>query len=271
MAGPWLSIITVVKDDASGFEETLASIGTQALDGVELVVLDGSLSREDTPAALVRAACPVSTTYAWEPPAGVYPAMNSALESAAGEYCYFLNAGDQFHGKDAVAAIKAVIDTHSPAWLYGQVCFIDELGLATTPPMFNYFTERASLFSGGRFPPHQGTVARTELLQSIGGFDTSYRVAADYAAFLRLSQAADPAECREVLAVFQHGGLSSTAWRDALAEFHRARQEILRPKGINALRERASTSRQLIEALIYHGLVGPIRRVAARHNSGRTV
>ena len=40
--GPWLSIITVVKDDPEGFARTAESIAGQNLKGVEWVVIDGS-------------------------------------------------------------------------------------------------------------------------------------------------------------------------------------------------------------------------------------
>ena len=49
---PWLSVITVVKDDNAGLLATLASLKSQNLDGVEHVVVDSSaISEEPTVAA----------------------------------------------------------------------------------------------------------------------------------------------------------------------------------------------------------------------------
>jgi GT2 family glycosyltransferase len=152
--------------------------------------------------------------------------MNTALERAQGEYIYFLNAGDELFDAQATSEMRTM-GQQSPVWFYGQVCFVDDKGRETTPPPFDYAKEKAASFSNGRFPPHQGTVARRTALKELGGFDTSFAIAADYALFLRLSTIAQPLETSATLARFFTGGLSSTAWKASLAEFHRARREIL--------------------------------------------
>jgi glycosyltransferase involved in cell wall biosynthesis len=255
-ARPWLTIVTVVKDDPDGLAGTIASIAAQEPDGVELVVVDGSAGG---PAGTPPQVPGMHVDYAWQPPRGVYAAMNAGLATASGDYVYFLNAGDEFHGPDAVTAIRRGVDKPQPAWLYGQVCFVDEAGQSTVPPPFDYAAERAADFSRGRFPPHQGTIARTTLLRDLGGFDLSYRVAADYAAFLRLSRAADPRELPEVIATFHQGGLSSTDWRLSISEFHRARRDILRPHGLAGLQEQAATAGQYMRVGSYRLLWAPGR------------
>ena len=84
----------------------------------------------------------------------------------------------------------------------------------------------------------------TRALRDIGGFDTSYRIVADYASFLRLSLRADPSVSDAVLATFAEGGISSTSWRASIVEFHRARREILGLTGAAGLLERFETTRQ---------------------------
>jgi glycosyltransferase involved in cell wall biosynthesis len=244
---PWLTIVTVVKDDAAGFERTMTSIGQQDLDGVEWVIIDSSTDTNALPTLLASEAAPTSH-YAWTEPRGIYPAMNDGLARATGTYIYFLNAGDEL-ASPTVAADMRRIAQDEPVWFYGQVRFVDVQGGSVTPPPFDYDKERAAAFSRGRFPPHQGTVARTEVLRAMGGFDTSFKIAADYAMILRLSTAAAPAETRETLATFYEGGLSSTAWKQARAEFHRARMEILPmttrdrlTEGIYSARQRAAMS-----------------------------
>ena len=113
-----------------------------------------------------------------------------------------------------------------------------------TPAPFDYAREKAALFARGRFPPHQGTVCRTATLRDLGGFDTTYRITADYALFLRVSTIADPVEIDEVIAVFAEGGLSSVSWQESLREFHRARVEVLRPRGPDRVRERLESAMQ---------------------------
>ena len=229
---PLLTIVTVVKDDPEGFARTRASVTPHLGDDIEWLVVDSSTHRVDAPEA----------TYNWTPPAGIYAAMNDGLARATGEYIYFLNAGDVIT-TGALPAIRAALVTR-PTWAYGQVGFVQPDGRVITPRPFNYAAERRALFARGRFPAHQGTVARTEVLRGVGGFDTRYTVAADYHAMLKLSAGADPVELPDVIAEFAVGGISSTQWRHSLREFQQARREVFNPRGIAALRDRFYALRQ---------------------------
>jgi hypothetical protein len=255
--GPWLSIITVVKDDPEGFVRTTASIAGQDLAGVEWVVIDGSANAAVIPGILAQQA-PLNATYSWHQPQGVYPAMNAGLEKASGAYVFFANAGDTFYDDSSVTEIHDVVSRDSPVWLFGQTAFVSSSGVTVTPPPFDYAKEKALNFSRGRFPPHQGTVASRPALLSFGGFDTKYRVSADYAAFLRLSLLADPAMTTGTIATFHAGGLSSKSWRESVRDMHRARLEILRPTGVRALRERLETASQITRMTLAR-LIGRVK------------
>jgi len=242
-----LSIITVVKDDLPGFRRTLASLAassSKALDDSEWIVVDSSAQSEAIPRAVQEA--PVSRQLIWTPPEGVFEAMNAGLAMASGDYVYFLNAGDVLHSAASLSAIHAGLNETSPTWLYGQVAFVDQLGVLTVPPRFNYFKEERALFARGRFPPHQGTVVSRRVLVELGGFDVRYRIAADYALVLRLSQMSAPTEMTEVIAVFAVGGLSQMQWRDSVREFHAARQDIFTPRGSIRVKETLYTARQAL-------------------------
>ena len=239
---PWLSVVTVVKDDDSGFARTADSLQQQVLDGVEWVVVDSSRDRDAVPSLIADRSVPAR--YSWTPPSGVYPAMNTGLAEAAGQYVYFLNAGDCLHDPGVLGHVRLIVDEHRPVWLYGQVCFVAPDGDRVTPAPFDYQAERRAHFSRGRFPAHQGTIVAISHLRAIGGFDESYRIVADYAAFLRLTQIADPAQTDAVLADFHTGGVSSTDWRASIREFHRARQEVLQLTGSAAAVERLNTASQ---------------------------
>jgi glycosyltransferase involved in cell wall biosynthesis len=236
---PWLTIITIVRNDLDGFVRTLNSIAKQDLDAVQVLVIDGSDNKSEIQEAIELASLGVD--YAWVMPEGIYPAMNTGLARARGIYSIFTNAGDVLHSSHVVSELRAEIKDSTVAWGYGQVRFISPDGTSTLPEPFDYSAEQKNCFSGGRFPPHQGTIARTQLLRDLGGFDSKYRICADYALFLRLSQISDPHEVKEVIAEFYVGGLSTVAWKESLKEFHAARVSILKPTGAMAFRERMGT------------------------------
>lgn len=240
MSAPWLTIVTVVKDDADGLARTVDSVRRQDLTGIEYIVIDSSVDREVVATALERANVPARIT--WTEPAGIYPAMNVGLAQATGTYVYFANAGDAL-ADEAIADIRRTVDANEPEWLFGDVEIVGRDGTRTVTPGWDYEHERATAFSRGHFPPHQGTVVKTILLRDAGGFDTSYFIAADYAAFLRYSHIR-PVFMDRVLAVFHEGGASTAQWRHSVQEFHRARREILKPRGAAAIAERANTAKQ---------------------------
>lgn len=235
---PWLSIVTVVKDDPAGVRRTTRSLLDQDLDGVQWVVVDSSA--DGSPARAVADDPRLPVTFEWTPPSGVYGAMNHALTLADGGFTWFLNAGDEVEAGDTLALLRSALAAQ-PVWLVGQVAFIDADGRRTVPAPFDFSKERDHLFARGRFAPHQGTIVRTSWLREQGGFASGYTIAADYEASLRLSLAADPVMVDSVIAVFHVGGLSAQRWRTSVAEFHRARRTVLQPTGRGALREWALT------------------------------
>jgi glycosyltransferase involved in cell wall biosynthesis len=242
----WLSVVTVVKDDLEGFARSLASLREQDLDGVEWVVVDGSLDTAAVPAMLATSGAPAAV-YRHETPRGIYPAMNSAIELASGDVVYFLNAGDTLASSNVLTRVREHVGV--AVWAFGPVEIEEASGAVVVTPPWDYESERRTGFSRGLFPAHQGTFVRIAALRSIGQFDTSYRIAADYAVALRLSQMADPVELPFVIARFREGGTSTTRWQESFREFHRARREILRPSGLAALRERWESARHF--ALVY--------------------
>jgi glycosyltransferase involved in cell wall biosynthesis len=252
---PILTIVTIVKDDASGFRRTADSIDRSdrsALERIEWVVIDGSQDRDAIPDLLTNVHR--SARYEWSEPAGVFEAMNAGLDRALGQYIYFLNAGDSLRNEESLSHLLEIIRRDEPVWVFGQVAFVDGRGQQVIPPPFDYEKERSALFARGRFPPHQGTVVRTESLRAVGGFDTQYQITADYTLMLRLSQLAKPVQTVDVLAEFTTGGISDRRWLLALNEFHRARLEVFRPSGIALAREFADTASNMIQTVIYRTL-----------------
>jgi glycosyltransferase involved in cell wall biosynthesis len=250
---PWLSIITVVKDDPKGLMRTRASVANQTAAAYEHIVVDSSRRRDEVPAVIdATPSSRIPTRTVWVEPQGVYPAMNVGLEAARGHYAYFANAGDTLHSPGVLDKVHEQLRTHAPRWAFGDIIIREPGSQPVRTPKWDYTHEKMWLFSRGLFPPHQGTFMQVQDLRSIGGFDTSYLIAADYAAFLRMSQLADPLYLNLVIADFPRGGLSTVEWRESLKEFHRARCEVLQPKGPSRARELIGAGYQYLRMEAYH-------------------
>ena len=258
---PILTVVTVVRDDPHGLARTHQSIKMavsklESFDpsAIEWVIVDGSTTPNTAPEV-----GSLSVDIVFQPPQGIFEAMNRGLDISVGTWVLFLNAGDTFAESESLQWLLSELKSTQALWGFAAVHFRDEQGRALREPSWDYTSHCERLFARGRFPPHQGTVVRTETLREIGGFDTRYRVAADYHAALRLSTLSIPDIWTWPLAVFDQGGTSSKSWKRAQSEMHQARQEVFHPSGFGAVRERLDSWR----TYAYHAVsraVASIRR-----------
>jgi glycosyltransferase involved in cell wall biosynthesis len=235
---PWLTVVTVVKDDLAGLGKTTRSLVEQVdLAGVEYLVIDSSENSAAVETAMKDSLIP-GARFSWCEPQGIYAAMNAGLSLARGKYIYYLNAGDSLADPQLIAGLKQTIEEVDPVWVVGRVEISEVSGKTVVSKSWDYQTEKNALFARGLFPPHQGTICRTESLRTAGGFNTRYSISADYAAALSLSLVSDPFMTDRVIATFFEGGVSTERWQDSFREFHQARRLILKPRGFASLVER---------------------------------
>jgi glycosyltransferase involved in cell wall biosynthesis len=102
---PLVSYVTVVKNGAGTLERTLLSVRQQTWSAIEHIVLDGS-STDGTVGIIERHAASLEY-YASESDAGLYDALNKAVELAAGELICVLNADDWLTPDAAAVAVAA--------------------------------------------------------------------------------------------------------------------------------------------------------------------
>ncbi len=175
---PLLSIVTVNLNDRAGLARTLASIARQTFADREVIVVDGGSS--DGSVDVVRERADVVTDWVSEKDAGTYDAQNKGARRARGAYLLFLNAGDALASDDALARFFAAGPPVEDI-LYGDVVFEEPDGrqrTEETPELTWAYLMRTTL-------PHQATVVRRALFDRAGPYDTSYRIVADYAFFLK--------------------------------------------------------------------------------------
>lgn len=256
----WLTVVTVVKDDPEGLDVTLDSLHQQDLSAVEYIVIDSSRDRSDV-AQRVSSRGIVNSAVYWVEPEGIYSAMNQGIRYSSGEYIYFANAGDAFASYDSLKEIHKIVDNSHPVWVMGPIEIVEQSGRVVVSPPWDYAAEESRLFARGLFAPHQGTFARTSTVRELGGFDTSYEIAADYALFLKLTQISEPAVVEFSIARFSEGGASSANWQKSFREFHQARLEVFAPTGVSAIREYADT----IEHFSKVGIVKTFRALKLRN------
>jgi len=259
---PWITVATVVRDDPDGLRTTMDSVLSQqhvSDIGIEWLIIDSSADRDAAQSFILLAeSSSLAVRIIWTEPAGIYPAMNVALHEARGRFIVFLNAGDSLVSPRVLSELhrlwrESALDVVN--WIVGRVRVISRSGRYVDSASWSYPEEKSALFARGFFPPHQGTIVRTEVLRSIGGFDARYTIAGDYHCALRLSQQATPLMTNLVIAKFREGGVSTTQWRQAAREFHQARTEIFSPRGRTWFVERWCSMRNFMALFIYRDLL----------------
>jgi len=171
---PFFSIITVTRNAEAELPVTVRSLRAQTFTDYEWIIIDGA-STDNTVEIARNCFNPDRDILVSEPDNGVYEAMNKGLRLASGSYVNFLNAGDAYADADA---LKAVRDTCQGAdVIYGDTVFVLRGGMTRyrrVGPIERTISHRMPVC-------HQSTFTARRL-HMVYPFDTSYTVAADYAA-----------------------------------------------------------------------------------------
>lgn len=189
-----VTIVTACRNNASTIGHTLESVASQCLpEGVrvEHVVVDGA--SVDNTIAVVNRYADIYSAKGWKlkiesrPDAGPYFAMNTGLDLATGDVVGFLNADDFYTDVNVLNDVVETMSDTAVDAVYGDVHFVRSS--APHGKCVRYYSAgrfRPHHMRMGFMPPHPSFYCRRELYRRYGGFNTDYRIAADFECVLRL-------------------------------------------------------------------------------------
>ena len=173
-----VSVITVCRNEHGRVAETIKSVISQIYPDIEYIVIDGGST--DGTLKIINDFSSKITRIISEPDEGIYCAMNKGIGNSSGDYCMFINAGDRLCDVN----ILAQIFKKEPAEdiLYGNVIkvYADRDVLEKKPMRMTAWRWRHINVC------HQAALIKRELFIRHGAYDESYKIAADYAFFLRM-------------------------------------------------------------------------------------
>lgn len=227
------SIVTAVYDRAAVVAEALASVHGQAEASVEHIVIDGA-SRDGTLEILQDHRARIDVLVS-EPDRGVYDALNKGLARATGEVVGFLHADDRYADAGSLARVAAAFADPAIDAVYGDLEYVSRDDPERVIRRWKSGPCTPLQLRLGWMPPHPTFFARRALYQRLGGFDTAYRIAADYELMIRFIRSGiRMAYLPQVLVRMRLGGMSNRS----LAQMWRKSREdlsVMRRHGVGGL------------------------------------
>jgi glycosyltransferase involved in cell wall biosynthesis len=200
--------------------DTVQSVVCQTFPGVELIIKDGG-STDSSLSGLPKH--PGIRLIA--PDAGIYDAMNQALQHATGEYILFLNAGDSLCAPDVLSKLAIILEDHRPALLYSDYFKGPEKTLIRSPgKLTSAYLMRTMIC-------HQVCFFRKSCYDRFGNFDTGFRVAADYDFLVRVihGQKQEAVHYPHPAIIYRGGGYSIQHMPQSLEEVKMIRRNHFPP------------------------------------------
>lgn len=205
---PRITTITIAWNAARTIADTMASVAAQDFPDHEHIIIDGASTDETV--AIVKSLATARTRIISEPDKGLYDAMNKGLALASGDYVGFLNADDFYIRTDALSLLVAATQQDCDA-VSAAVAIVDEHNPEKWIRSYSATHFRPWMLRFGHMPPHPGFYVARHLIDQIGRFDTSYRIAGDFDWLVRFFQAGyRPRPVRETLVALREGGASNS-------------------------------------------------------------
>jgi glycosyltransferase involved in cell wall biosynthesis len=204
MKKPSISIITVVFNEAEGFEQTVRSVAELSWPGVEYVVVDGGST--DGTLDVIRKYEDQIDRWISGPDDGLYDAMNKGMELATGDYFWFINAGDEPASGDILKKVFKDEEEGADVY-YGDTLIMDADGHEIGPRRLSPPSKLSwKDFRHGMLVSHQSFIVSRRVCKK---YDLRYRFSADYEWCLyALKQADCIRNTGLVLSRFREGGLT---------------------------------------------------------------
>lgn len=160
-----------------------------------------------------------------EPDQGIYDALNKGIARSSGDVVGFLHADDVYAGPNVLAAVAAAFKADvSVCAVYGDLQYVRKENTAQVVRYWKSSPFSPQRLAWGWMPPHPTLYVRREWYTQIGGFDTRYKIAADYFSILQFFSNANfkASYLPEVLVKMRMGGASN---RSLKAIFRKSRED----------------------------------------------
>jgi len=179
-----VSVVTVCFNEIATIRRTVDSVLEQTHQDIQYIVIDGNST--DGTSAVLREYEENLDPLVVESDAGLYHAMNKSISYLTGDLVYFLNADDYFYDPRVVEMAARHFESDPTLdILSGRVNFFNVPVVRGKPYKRTEFRFDNKLQLYKRPNGQQCIFSKVRLFDSVGYFDTRFRICADYDWLLR--------------------------------------------------------------------------------------
>ncbi len=180
-----ISLITTSYNSAATIADTLRSVSAQTYPNIQHVVIDGA-SKDDTMAVIEREGAHLDAVISG-PDKGIYDAYNRGLEKVDGDIVGYINSDDFYYDETVIEQVAKAFEDHPEAKaVHADLIYVDPKDTDIVVRHWRGREMTPKNIQRGFMPAHPTLFLKREVYDEFGGYDTRYRLAADYEFMLRI-------------------------------------------------------------------------------------
>lgn len=206
-----ISVVTATLNCAKTLSDCLASVAGQTFANCQHVIVDGAST--DGTIDIINQHIDQIAIFKSQQDKGIYDALNKGILLATSDVVGFLHADDFFASDNVLSKIAQAFEDPSVCAVYGDLEYVSRQNASKVIRRWQSKPFNLRDLDWGWMPAHPTLYVRRDWYTKIGGFDISYRIAADYLSILKLfTHPAFKSEyIPEVLVTMRLGGASNNS------------------------------------------------------------
>lgn len=188
-----ISVVIPCYNCENYIEETLDSVFRQTVLPTEIVLVDdgstdGSIALIES---IIQKHTEISIKLLRQENSGPGAARNAGIHAAKGDWIAFLDSDDKWREKKIEAVLETVDNNENAVLIANDICEVYDNGETKDVFLHTYYNPRQPAFVQlyhGCFLSTSSVCVKKDVLEKVGGFDTTLRSAQDYDLWLRVSK-----------------------------------------------------------------------------------
>jgi glycosyltransferase len=178
-----ISIITAVFNRKDFISQAVDSVQRQLYADIEYVVVDGAST--DGTLQVLKKCLDDRAVLLSESDMGLYHALNKGLNLTTGDVIGIMHSDDFFSDNEVLRDVAAAFSDPMIDVVYGDLDYVAKLDVSRVIRRWRSSCYKSRQLAWGWMPPHPTLFVRRKVIERWGGFDTSFKIAADYDVILR--------------------------------------------------------------------------------------